>query len=103
MGTSAYAHPPHPPPVMLFTYTPAHREDVRSQPGVPFWLLVAIRKRCCDVMCDVQELVGMRVVMQASGEEMGTVVDIYDGTGAQQLLPRFDQKPTFIRISTRSI
>lgn len=35
--------------------------------------------------CAMQELVGMAVALQATGETIGTVVDLYDGTGARSL------------------
>lgn len=42
----------------------------------------------------VQELVGMEVVMQATGEEVGEVVAVYDGTGTHDVL-RIKLAPTF--------
>lgn len=38
----------------------------------------------------VQDLVGLRVFMQQGGEELGKVVDIFDGTGALWCLPAED-------------
>lgn len=34
----------------------------------------------------VQELIGMQVIMQETGESVGTVVDLYDGTGTYDTL-----------------
>lgn len=36
--------------------------------------------------CALQDLVGLRVVLQATGEEIGHVSDVFDGTGTHDVL-----------------
>lgn len=56
-----------------------------------FFTLYAILRLACLPAClshllHLQDLVGLRVVLQATGEEIGHVSDVFDGTGTHDVL-----------------
>ena len=56
----------------------------RGHAAVP---LLPLRHRCCPgCHLGTQDLVGLRVFLQSTREELGAVVDLFDGTGTHDVL-----------------